>query len=399
MSGLLAFPRRHWRLLTALASLILVAAVVILAVAQRDNVFGTLNDPGTPFQIWEPPDTPDYALPESWALLPGLTETDRVAVFFVHPTTYSGGGNWNAPIDKALSRRSLDRVMLPNYALPFSSAGPVFAPRYRQASLYSLLTNRDDARRARSFAYADVARAFAAFLERIGPDRAFILAGVGQGGLHALGLLQDSVAPDEELRDRMVAAYVIEYPLPADLYQTVLSPLRPCRREADFRCVVAWSSAKADDTRRISYLTEELMVWGPAGAMTPLPGRPLQCLNPLLWNSTEDFAPARLNRGAVAAEGMEPGVTPSPAPGQTSAQCQDGLLLIEEARSRRFRRPVALAERYRVAPYNLFYEDIRANAAARTTAAIARMDDEARYADPIEEEVVIDAAPIHRVPD
>ena len=70
-------------------------------------------------------------------------------MFFIHPTTYSGGGNWNAPIDKALTRNRLDRVMIPNHAAPFASVGPVFAPRYRQASLYSFLTNREDARRAR----------------------------------------------------------------------------------------------------------------------------------------------------------------------------------------------------------------------------------------------------------
>ena len=39
--------------------------------------------------------------------------------------------------------------MLPNYAGPFARLGRIFAPRYRQASLYTLMTLRDDAREAR----------------------------------------------------------------------------------------------------------------------------------------------------------------------------------------------------------------------------------------------------------
>lgn len=390
--------RRHWILVASAVAVLLAAAITVLSVIYRDDLFGVLNDPGTPFQIWEPPPAPDYASADAWSLAPQLAETDEAAVFFVHPTTYSGGGNWNAPIEKPLSRNQIDRVMIPNHAAPFSSAGPVFAPRYRQASLYSFLTNREDARRARLFAYEDVARAFDAFLARIGEDRAFVIAGVGQGGLHAAGLLRDRVAPDEDLRDRMIAAYVLDYPLPLDLFETQLDPLRPCRTATDFRCVVAFTATRADDVRRIAFLTEQLMMWGPGG-MEALTGRRLFCMNPLLWNASEDYAPARLNRGAVAAEGLEPGVTPSPAPGQTGAQCQDGLLLIEEAESKRFRPPLALAERYRTPRYNLFYEDIRANAGARAQAALDRMANEALYAEPITRTVVIDDAPVNPVPD
>ena len=54
--------------------------------------------------------------------------------------------------------------MAPNYVGPFVSVGRVFAPRYRQASLYSLTTLREDAREARQFAYVDVSQAFRHYL-------------------------------------------------------------------------------------------------------------------------------------------------------------------------------------------------------------------------------------------
>ena len=55
--------------------------------------------------------------------------------------------------------------MLPNYAGPFVRVGRLFAPRYRQASLFAQLTLRDDARDAREFAYGDVRRAFDYYLD------------------------------------------------------------------------------------------------------------------------------------------------------------------------------------------------------------------------------------------
>jgi hypothetical protein len=70
---------------------------------------------------------------------------DRPAdVFFVHPTTFDGGRDWNGAIDQPKAQRFLSRVVLPNYAGPFYRVGRVFAPRYRQASLY---TYPDPARR------------------------------------------------------------------------------------------------------------------------------------------------------------------------------------------------------------------------------------------------------------
>jgi len=43
---------------------------------------------------------------------------------------------------------------------------------------------------------------------------------------------------------------------------------------------------------------------------TSVEGRPLLCTNPLLWNRSEDYAPARLHLGGVAAEGLDPKTMP-----------------------------------------------------------------------------------------
>jgi hypothetical protein len=98
-----------------------------------DDVLEALLDPQIPYDVYRPPPPPDYRSPEAWALLPGTVHDDEgpADVFFVHPTTFDGGRDWNGPIGARDSARRLRAVMLPNYAGPFAAAGRVFAPRYR----------------------------------------------------------------------------------------------------------------------------------------------------------------------------------------------------------------------------------------------------------------------------
>jgi hypothetical protein len=133
---------------------LVVGLVLTAAFYWRYDILRTTLDPKVPFQTYDPPPAPNYADPAAWALLPrGSTGLDKSAdVFFVHPTTFDGGRDWNAPYDQPKAGRYLNRVVLPNYAAPFARVGRIFAPHYRQASLYTFLTLRDDAREARRFA-------------------------------------------------------------------------------------------------------------------------------------------------------------------------------------------------------------------------------------------------------
>jgi len=77
---------------------------------------------------------------------------------------------------------------------PFARSGRLFAPRYRQASLYTALTLRDDARDARQFAYGDVRRAFDDFLDHFNQGRPLIVVGVEQGGTLVDRLMREELA-------------------------------------------------------------------------------------------------------------------------------------------------------------------------------------------------------------
>ena len=137
-----AHPRRRGWLFAGLGGLALVLSMAT-AVFWGDLVSTDL-DPKIPYQTYQPPPAPDYGRLSAWRLWPKATAGPPADVFFIPPTTYDGGRNWNSRLGHAKAARQFWEVMAPNYAGPFVSVGRIYAPNYRQASLYSLTTLRED---------------------------------------------------------------------------------------------------------------------------------------------------------------------------------------------------------------------------------------------------------------
>jgi hypothetical protein len=349
-------------------ALVVVGVIVLLGVATGvffDDLMRTALDPKTPFQTYKPPPSPDYDRLGAWALLPARPAAPAAGdppadVFFVSPTTFDGGKDWNGPIDDAKSDRVFRRVMAPNYAGPFNAVGRVFAPRYRQASVYSLLTLREDARAARAFAYGDVARAFRTYLGSFGGGRPFVLVGVEQGGVLAQRLLAEVITADPALKRRLVAAYLIETAVAADT-----PPVPPCRTRGQPGCLAAWLGVEQGQTQRGEILLDRALVWGPGGELVNLGERPALCFNPVLGRVTDDPAPARLALGAANATGLEWGARPGFLARQVSAQCRDGVLQVSRPKSANLRSGGTWADHRKVPGFNLFWADLEADSLAR----------------------------------
>ena len=342
------------------------------ALIWRDDILEALLDPKLPYEVYKPPPAPDYAKASAWAHLPAEATLDSrpADVFFVHPTTFDGGRNWNGPIDDRRSAALLERIMLPNYAAPFSDEGAVFAPRYRQASLYTSLTLFDDAVEAREFAYGDVKAAFDYFRDHLNRDRPVILVGVEQGGALAARLLREEIAPDPAARRRLVAAYLVETVVPADDYGGG-SPVPACTARDQAGCVLAWMSVGRDEFGRVSRILDRTVVWNGRGHLAPLAGRRVLCVNPLLGLVSSADAPARLNLGAANATDLEWGVHPGFMARQVGARCVDGILRVTAPRSASLRPAGDWVDRLRVRGYNLFYADLQADAQRRTATFLA----------------------------
>ena len=335
----------------------------------RGDILRAGLDPQMPFQTYQPPPAPDYARPEAWAMREvRAPDAGLAAVFFVHSTTYDGGPEWNGPVGEPKADAYLRRVVLPNYAGPFARLGPVSAPRYRQGSLYTRLTLRDDAREARAFAYRDVAAAFEVWIARH-PDGPIVLAGVEQGGELVERLLRERVAPDAALRARLVAAYLMDVVTPAD----GLSPQIPaCRDRREAGCIVGFSPVGEGNDGAAHRRLRRALVWDGRGRLVELGERQALCVNPVTGSTSTAAAAARLNRGATNATGLEWGAHPALLAREIATQCRDGLLRHTEPQTESFRQIGGWADRRKSRPYNLFYGDIEADAQARLAVWSAR---------------------------
>ena len=360
-----AHPRRRVWLFAGLGGLALVLGLAT-AVFWGDLV-STELDPKIPYQTYQPPPAPDYGRVAAWGLWPMTAGGPAADVFFIPPTTYDGGQNWNARLGHPKAARQFREVMAPNYVGPFVSVGRIFAPNYRQASLYSLTTLREDAREARQFAYGDVRAAFRHYIESGDGSRPLVMVGVEQGGTLLLRLLAEEVAPDPLLRKRLVVAYAIATVAPA-----ASPPIEPCVRRTAVGCLAAWASAPEGEREAGRQLLARALVWTPQGELTNLSPRTALCFNPILGAVTEAPAAARLHLGAANATGLEWGARPPFLSRQVAARCEAGVLYVTRPKSPTLRQGGSWADRRKVPGFNLFYADVEADAQRRLASYLAQ---------------------------
>ncbi|MCA9658060.1 MAG: DUF3089 domain-containing protein [Myxococcales bacterium] len=360
--------RRRRRLALGVVAALIVSCGV--AVGTIDRWFMDAMDPG-PFDPQALPPAPDYRRAEAWAALPEVEDGADVAlpelpamdpaaapadVFFLHPTTHVGRV-WNAPIDDPALVEATRRGATLIQASAFNGCCAVYAPRYRQAHGRAFTAPDGRSARAIDAAYGDVAAAFDEFLARTG-ERPFIVAAHSQGAVLGARLLRERIA-DGPLRRRLVAAY-----LPG-------APLRPgadvgglpiCDVPTATGCVISWHA------RGPSYSPNALDFGG--GGPEAMRGR--ICVNPITWRTDGAYAPASAHGGAVFFDAPTPALRPAFA----DAQCVDGALIVREHGDLERDLPsrallwILGPDNYHPVEYQLFYADIRENAAARVAAFV-----------------------------
>ncbi len=306
--------------------------------------------PDQSFAADNTPAGPDYANPEHWAALPmrqdkadvsprGLALDQQASaaadVFFIHPTTYYKDDHWNQPLTDAETNTFTDEQVLQNQASVFNSCCKIYAPRYRQATLYAFMDG-EDGPAAIDLAYQDVRAAFDHYMTYYNKGRPFIIAGHSQGGKHADTLLAE--IKDTVLMNQLVAAYPVCY----FLYGS--NGIAVCEHATQIACQVTWNSL-APDAASFRDTTRDI------------------CVNPLSWRIAGQHADFSANLGAVSfsANGeVEPGVA--------DAQCVDGKLYVSEVRSENYSSRMFGPGNYHVYDFSFFHMNIRQNAEARVQA-------------------------------
>lgn len=369
-----------WFLRIALAVVVLLAAAAA-AIHFSGSTRAVMTWMGKPHHGWDlayKAPAPDYARAGAWAALPSKpSEADLVPkgiepsakdtpvdVFFVHPTGYLSGGDWNSPLDAHSKTEENTKWMLANQASVFNGCCKIYAPRYRETSIYRYFSAPPDvARKAADFAYADVERAFDYFLAHYSKGRPFILASHSQGTEHAFRLIRERI-DGTPLAARMVAGYLIGLDI-TDKQAAALKTVHVCATADDTHCIVHWATFGQGAPKPDFDTTDKLV-----------------CVNPLSWRRDGAMAAKSENKGAEpvtgkfalnflgseAAAGTKFGPLAAPLKSWTWAECRGGLLYVADQSGGPFANMDLGGKNYHGLDYPLFAIDIRENAKARVRA-------------------------------
>ena len=370
--------------LRALAVIVALLAAAAAAIYFTGNLRTVIVMIGKPHHGWDlayKAPAPDYANASAWAALPSApggtalvpagvappAPNPGVDVFFVHPTGYITGGDWNSPLDPNTRTEENTRWMMANQASVFNGCCAIYAPRYRETSIYRYVSAPPDiAKKAADFAYADVDRAFTYFIEHYSKGRPFIIASHSQGTEHAFRLIRERIDATP-LEGQFVAGYLIGLDV-TDKQAAALKTIHVCATATDLRCIVHWATF-GEGFARPQFDTKDKLV----------------CVNPLNWQRDGGLAPKSASAGAVpitgefalnfigsdAAQGTRFGPLGAPLKGWTWAACRNGLLVVADQSGGPFAKVDLGGKNYHGLDYPLFAMDIRENAKARVNAWVA----------------------------
>ena len=218
-----------------------------------------------------------YENPGNWVSLPSIDK--NVDVFYVYPTVSS---NINGAMDISdPDERALASGIYKAQASIYESVANVFAPYYRQMSTNVDMSSGGLATDTKEFKQgaADIQEAFEYYIQNLNNNRPFIIAGHSQGTMALIELIKNRFGGDEELRDRLIAAYLIGYTVTdSDLKKAGLTA---AQNATDVGVVVTFNTQSVTS----------------AGGPMLMDGA--YCINPLNWKTDSSPADLTLNLGAV----------------------------------------------------------------------------------------------------
>ncbi len=263
-----------------------------------------------------------------------------VDVFFLHPTTFTKIKHRhiaNASIDDDFINAKTDYSSILYQASVFNGQCRVFAPRYRQAHIFNFFKkDKKTAAIAFDIAYEDIKSSFEFYLKNWNNGKPVIIASHSQGSLLAERLLKDYFE-DKLLKNKLVAAYIIGWPVPKDYFTS----LKMCEDSLQTGCLCSWRTLRRNFVP--SYLKNE----NGNSFVT----------NPLTWTTGNEYAPRELNKGSVL------GRFNKLYNATTDAQISNGFLYVKKPRF-----PwsfLYFTRNYHIADMNLYYINLRENISRR----------------------------------
>ena len=227
----------------------------------------------------------DYSDKNNWLQI-SEDKNNEVDVFYLYPTVWYGEGtnkDFVCPIDFKPMRENATNALISQSSL-FEEVGNIYAPFYRQAdALYILDTNNNIKNKEKYFndiPKKDALAAFDYFIKNYNNNKPFILMGHSQGAMMIKEILIDYFKTNENLMNRLVAAYIIGYSVTTnDLEKN--PHLKFARSEYDTGVI-------------ISYNTESSIFNG----YNPTLLEGAIAINPITWTLEEDEATKEKSLGS-----------------------------------------------------------------------------------------------------
>ncbi len=295
----------------------------------------------------------DYSQLNHWLSIPVVTKA--VDVFYLYPTAWQRGDNepYICEIDNP-SMLAGSASVFTRTATAFEPIANIYAPYYRQADAAYALTLPLPAHDAliAGIPTLDAVAAFDYYIKHFNHGRPFILAGHSQGSNVLINLLTGYLKDNPDVYQRMIAAYVIGYPVTAQIIKD-----NPHLKFAD----------GPDDTGVIiSYNTQSPDV-DPADNPV-LSGLVGHVINPITWTRSETVANTTEGLGSIMPDPATLVFEPAPQYADAQVNIANGVLIcttanedgLYELTQHGFPRGV-----YHSFDYPFYYYNLRANAQNR----------------------------------
>ncbi len=300
---------------------------------------------------------PNYAELASWAAHPNKWDPSdsipkplrseapdqQVDVFYIHPTTHTSketAGQLNGNLNDPYLNAKTDYSAMLYQASVFNASARVFAPRYRQGHIQQFYApDTAQVRQVFELAYSDVRAAFQYYLEKENNSRPIIIAGHSQGALMASLLLKEFF-DGKPLQAKLVAAYVIGWPIRANEYTTI----QLCTTPTQTSCFCSWRTFK-EGYEPPNKKKENNVAMG--------------VTNPISWTTDNTFVSRNQNLGSVLYKYNKV------YPKTTDAQVNGGYLYTKKPRF-----PWSFLYRtsnYHAGDINLYYLNVRENVRTRVS--------------------------------
>lgn len=308
-------------------------AVSSVTTSSQTAVFSIENVTVTP--------QPDYSKQERWALLPEK-QNAKVDVFYVYPTIFMGNGPEYMDVTNAeLKERAKNQASFDTGI--FKDQANIYAPLYRQASIALLQSSKD----ATITSFEDVKRAFDYYMKNYNKGKPFFLAGFSQGSMAILDLLK-SKFHDKDLRDKLIAAYIIGYSVTDE--DLAKYPYLKMAQSADDTGVI------------ISYNTQI-----PNNGYSSVLKKNSKAINPVSWKTNNKPSKEKQYRGAVIFDLRSNKIISLSKPLKTACLEKDTNALVVEVDTAKYNAsqiifPAGVLHMY---DYMFFYNNLQENVSER----------------------------------